>query len=65
VASKALARGYATALRIYDFTGGWRIGQRHRRVNKTRRLAFSVLHTERLVAGFLYYDAAAMMRAWP
>jgi glycerol-3-phosphate dehydrogenase len=58
VASKALARGYATALRIYDFTGGWRIGQRHRRVNKDEALSFfPSLHTERLVAGFLYYDA--------
>ncbi|MGA2969274.1 MAG: glycerol-3-phosphate dehydrogenase/oxidase [Acidimicrobiales bacterium] len=58
VASKALVRGYATALRIYDFTGGWRIGQRHRRLTKREALdAFPSLNTERLVAGFLYFDA--------
>ena len=58
VASKALVRGYATALRIYDFTGGWRIGQRHRRLSKEEALGFfPSLHTERLVAGFLYLDA--------
>ena len=31
VASKALVRGYATALRIYDLSGGWRIGHRYQR----------------------------------
>src|ERR1039457_2394548 len=58
VASKALVRGYATALRIYDFTGGWRIGQRHRRLSKDQALALlPSLNAERLVAGFLYLDA--------
>jgi glycerol-3-phosphate dehydrogenase len=58
VASAALVRGYATALRLYDVTGGWRIGQRHRKITKAEALAhLPTLHTERLVAGFLYYDA--------
>ena len=58
VASKALVKGYSTALRIYDVSGGWRIGQRHRRVTRDEALAhLPTLNTERLVAGFLYFDA--------
>jgi glycerol-3-phosphate dehydrogenase len=58
VVSKALVKGYATALRIYDLSGGWRIGHRYRRVTREETLAhLPTLRTERLVAGFLYYDA--------
>ncbi|HUY16973.1 MAG TPA: glycerol-3-phosphate dehydrogenase/oxidase [Acidimicrobiales bacterium] len=58
VVSKALVKGYATALRIYDLSGGWRIGHRYRRINREETLAhLPTLRTERLVAGFLYYDA--------
>ena len=58
VASRALVRGYATALRIYDFTGGWRIGHRYRKLTKDQALALlPSLNAERLVAGFLYFDA--------
>lgn len=58
VASKTIARGYATALRIYDISGGWRIGHRYRRINRDEALAhLPTLRTDRLVAGFLYYDA--------
>lgn len=58
VASKAVVKGYATALRIYDLSGGWRIGHRHRRITRDETLAhLPTLRTERLVAGFLYYDA--------
>jgi len=58
VVSKTLARGYATALLIYDVTGGWRIGTRYRRINKAEALGhLPTLKTERLVAGFLYMDA--------
>ena len=58
VASKALVKGYATALRIYDLSGGWRIGHRYRRITREETLAhLPTLRTERLVAGFLYYDA--------
>jgi glycerol-3-phosphate dehydrogenase len=58
VASKALVKGYSTALRIYDLSGGWRIGQRHRKITRDEALAhLPTLNTDRLVAGFLYYDA--------
>jgi glycerol-3-phosphate dehydrogenase len=58
VASKALVRGYATALRIYDVSGGWRIGHRYRRITREEALShLPTLRTDRLVAGFLYYDA--------
>jgi glycerol-3-phosphate dehydrogenase len=57
-ASKALVRGYATALRLYDLSGGWRIGHRYARVSRDEVLAhFPSIRAERLVAGFLYYDA--------
>jgi glycerol-3-phosphate dehydrogenase len=58
VASKALVRGYATALRIYDLSGGWRIGHRYSKITREEALAhLPTLRTDRLVAGFLYYDA--------
>lgn len=58
VASKAVAKGYATALRLYDLGGGWRIGHRYRRVSRDETLThLPTLRTEKLVAGFLYYDA--------
>jgi glycerol-3-phosphate dehydrogenase len=60
VASRALVRGYATALRLYDLTGGWRIGRRYRRITKQEALThLPTLNVERLVAGFLYFDARA------
>ncbi|MDE3147011.1 MAG: glycerol-3-phosphate dehydrogenase/oxidase [Acidobacteriota bacterium] len=58
VATKTLVKGYSTALRLYDLTGGWRIGQRHRKISRTESLAhLPTLHGDRLVAGFLYLDA--------
>jgi glycerol-3-phosphate dehydrogenase len=58
VTSKALIKGYGTALRIYDITGAWRIGQRHRKLSANEALAhLPSLHAEHLVGGFLYYDA--------
>jgi glycerol-3-phosphate dehydrogenase len=58
VASRAVVKGYATALRIYDLSGGWRIGHRYQRITREQTLAhLPTLRTERLVAGFLYYDA--------
>ncbi|HQU26745.1 MAG TPA: glycerol-3-phosphate dehydrogenase/oxidase [Acidimicrobiales bacterium] len=58
VASKTLVRGYASALRLYDLSGGWRIGHRYARVTRDDVLAhFPTMRTDRLVAGFLYYDA--------
>jgi glycerol-3-phosphate dehydrogenase len=58
VASKALVKGYSTALRLYDLSGGWRIGHRYRRITRDETLAhLPTVQTDRLVAGFLYYDA--------
>jgi glycerol-3-phosphate dehydrogenase len=60
VVSKGVARAYATALWLYDITGGWRIGKRHRRIDRAETLThLPTLRTDRLVAGFLYYDARA------
>ena len=60
VVSKTVARSYATALWLYDLTGGWRIGERHREVTKDEALAhLPTLSTDHLVAGFLYFDARA------
>lgn len=58
VASKALVKGYSTALRLYDLSGGWRIGRRHQRVTRDQALShLPTLNADRLVAGFLYFDA--------
>ncbi len=60
VINKGVARTYAIALWLYDVTGGWRIGRRHRRIDRAETLAhLPTLRTDRLVAGFLYYDARA------
>lgn len=60
VVSKTLARSYSSALWLYDLTGGLRIGARHKRVTKDQALAhLPTLHTEHLVAGFIYFDARA------
>ncbi|MHB1776220.1 MAG: glycerol-3-phosphate dehydrogenase/oxidase [Acidimicrobiales bacterium] len=60
VVAKAVARSYSTALWLYDLTGGVRIGSRHRRVDRQQVLAhLPTLDTDRLVAGFLYFDARA------
>ena len=37
--SKSVVRTYATALWLYDGTGGWRIGKRHRRADQAETLA--------------------------
>ena len=58
--NKSVARTYATALTLYDLTGGLRIGKRHRRIDQAETLAhLPTLRTDRLVAGFIYYDARA------
>ncbi|MFI5036316.1 MAG: FAD-dependent oxidoreductase [Acidimicrobiales bacterium] len=58
VVAKTLARGYAVALRLYDLSGGWRIGRRFTRVGKQEAAAhLPTLDTQRLAAGFLYFDA--------
>jgi glycerol-3-phosphate dehydrogenase len=58
VIDKSLVRGYEVALWMYDLTGGWRIGKRHKRVDAAEVTAhLPTLRTDRLVSGFLYYDA--------
>ncbi len=58
VASRALVKGYGTALRIYDVSGGWRIGHRHKKISREEALRYlPTLNADKLVAGFLYYDA--------
>ena len=58
VASRALVKGYATALRFYDWAGGWRIGHRYRKIDRAEAIGYlPTLRADRLVAGFLYYDA--------
>jgi glycerol-3-phosphate dehydrogenase len=60
VVSKTVARSYSSALWLYDLTGGWRIGERHREIDKGEALAhLPTLKTDQLVAGFLYFDARA------
>ncbi len=60
VVSKTVARSYSSALWMYDLTGGWRIGHRHREVGREEALEhLPTLSTEHLVAGFLYWDARA------
>jgi glycerol-3-phosphate dehydrogenase len=58
VVSATVAKSYSTALRLYDLTGGWRIGRRYRKVSRDEALGHvPSLKVDRLVAGFLYFDA--------
>jgi glycerol-3-phosphate dehydrogenase len=58
VASRAVVKGYSTALRLYDLSGGWRIGHRYRKITRAETLShLPSLRAEKLVAGFLYFDA--------
>ncbi|MGD0875481.1 MAG: glycerol-3-phosphate dehydrogenase/oxidase [Acidimicrobiales bacterium] len=60
VVDRATARAYSTALWMYDLAGGWRIGKRHHRITAQELAShFPTLRTDRLVAGFVYYDAWA------
>ena len=60
VVSSAVARSLSTALWLYDLTGGWRIGSRHRRVGREEALAhLPLLRADELVDGFVYPDAHA------
>ena len=58
VVSQTVVKSYSTALRLYDYTGGWRIGRRYQRVTRDEAVAhLPTLKVDRLVAGFLYFDA--------
>jgi glycerol-3-phosphate dehydrogenase len=58
VISRRLARALGGALWMYDLTGGWRIGKRHKRVSTDQALAhMQSLRADRVAGGYLYYDA--------
>jgi glycerol-3-phosphate dehydrogenase len=58
VIDRAVGRAYASALWMYDLAGGWRIGKRHRRLSADEIAAhLPTLRRDRLVGGFVYYDA--------
>ncbi len=60
VVDATVAKTYATALFLYDMTGGLRIGKRHRRISKAEAVAhLPSLRVDKLAAGFVYYDARA------
>ncbi len=60
VISARIAKALGSAMWMYDLTGGWRIGKRHRRLNATAAQAhFPTANPEKLSGGFLYFDAAA------
>ncbi len=58
VINRSVAATYRTALWLYDLTGGVRIGHRHSRVTRAQALEhLPTLRADRLMAGFLYWDA--------
>lgn len=60
VISKKIARALGSALWMYDLTGGWRIGKLHRRLkSKQAQSHLPTIKSERIAAGYLYFDAAA------
>ena len=60
VVSKQVAKALGSAMWMYDLTGGWRIGRLHRRLSAERTAEhFPTCHTDKLSAGYLYYDAGA------
>ncbi len=59
-ATAGLAKLYASALRLYDLTGGVRIGHRYSRLTKEEAAKhLPTLRPDRLAAAFLYWDARA------
>jgi len=58
--SRKIARALGSALWMYDFTGGLRIGRFHRRIRKARASAhIPTINTERLASAYIYFDAQA------
>ncbi len=58
--SKTIAKAYAATLRLYDWTGGVRIGHRYARLSKEEAARhLPTLRPDRLVAAFVYWDARA------
>jgi glycerol-3-phosphate dehydrogenase len=60
VIPKGLTRALGTAMWMYDFTGGARIGKLHEKLNRDEVLAYMpTLPADRIAGGYLYYDAGA------
>nr|MCU0261525.1 FAD-dependent oxidoreductase [Ilumatobacteraceae bacterium] len=60
VISRKIAKALGSALWMYDLTGGWRIGKRHRRLSADESFRhLPTTHRDRLAGSYLYYDAAA------
>ncbi|MCL4448824.1 MAG: glycerol-3-phosphate dehydrogenase/oxidase [Actinobacteria bacterium] len=58
--TKSISKGIATALWIYDLTGGWRIGKLHRRIQVEELLShIPTLDIAKITGAFIYYDAQA------
>ena len=58
--SRRLARAMGSAMWMYDFTGGLRIGKLHQRLTTDQAMAhMPTLRRDRLAGGYLYYDAQA------
>ena len=58
--SRKIARALGSALWMYDFTGGLRIGRIHSRLRRTRALAhMPTMPADRLASAYVYYDAQA------
>jgi glycerol-3-phosphate dehydrogenase len=58
--SARIAKALGSALRMYDLSGGWRIGHRFRRLGAAEALAHCpTLPADRLSSGFVYHDAEA------
>jgi glycerol-3-phosphate dehydrogenase len=55
---RRVARALGTAMWMYDFTGGWRIGKFHKRLKADAAHAHvPTMDRDRLAGGYLYYDA--------
>ena len=60
IINKKIARALGSAMWMYDFTGGLRIGKLHKRLKKDAVLAhMPTLPADRVLGGYLYYDAQA------
>lgn len=54
-----ISRLLGSAMWGYDITGGYRIGKLHKRVDKAEALEYMpTLRADRLVSGYLFYDAS-------
>lgn len=60
IMNRKVARAFGSALWMYDLTGGWRIGKRHRRLDQATALGhLPTMPTAKLASAYLYYDATA------